>query len=483
MEEKDPQQGHPAEHPPINDRSTQQPQPAVWYPEGKQSVEPPQVSQHTNPTEEPPQYNQPPVPPRYDYPMEPLEGYRDPAAPRPRKKLSKGVKVLSGILLTLLVVFVGMLIGVSIHDARKNADYGVNMPQEPPASSSEATVSRAKDVIPNQREKTNSTITLRKKAGSAMAPEKVFTKISPSVVGVLSSVPISTGKPSESQGTGIIASSDGVILTNSHVIGHTSAATVTVILSDSKQYDARILGYDKTSDLAVLKISATGLTASSFGKEEELKVGERVLAIGNPDGMNYSDSLTGGYVSALNRPIAGYSDNGMTYIQTDAAINPGNSGGPLCNLYGQVVGINSCKIATTGYEGMGFAIPMSQAVNIINQLIQNGYVQGRTRLGITCQVIPSYEASVLRLEGGVQIISIDAESSLKNSGVEKGDILYQMDGKDVSSLEDLTGVLSKHKPGDKVSAKIYSLKKAKTLPVKITLLEDKGETQKTVSQP
>ncbi|QNO17951.1 S1C family serine protease [Caproicibacterium amylolyticum] len=471
MEEKDPQQGSPAENP-QESGAPKQPayQPEEWYPDGsRQSGEkvPPQLQQNAQDNLP---AGRPPV------------SYRNPAVPYRRKPLSKGIKVLIGILLALLVILVGMMIGFGIHDARQSEDFGSSESQEP-SDSSETTVSRAKDVIPNNGEKTNSIITLQKKAGSTLTPETVFTKVSPSVVGVLANIPAANGKPSESQGTGIVASSDGVILTNSHVIGNTNSTTVTVILSDSKQYDARILGYDKTSDLAVLKISATGLTAAAFGEAEELKVGEQVLAIGNPDGMNYSNSLTGGYVSALNRPIAGHSDNGMTYIQTDAAINPGNSGGPLCNLYGQVVGINSCKIVTTGYEGMGFAIPMSKAVSIINQLIQKGYVQGRTRLGIICRVVPSYEAAMLQISGGVQIISIDQESSLNGSGVQKDDILYEIDGKKITALDDLTGILSKYKPGDEVPAKVYSTKKAKTLQVKIKLLEDKGETQKTVSQP
>ncbi|WOC32161.1 MULTISPECIES: S1C family serine protease [Caproicibacterium] len=465
MDEQNPRQANPTEQPAAGEPPQYQPE--QWYPQEKPAFVPETDSR--------------PVP-REDG-ADGEAHYRNPAEPRVRKKMSRGIKTLVGVLLALLVVFTAMLIGISISDVQGNSAGGhLGTADEPSSGSSKATVSRSKDVIPNQGEKTGSVLTLQKKSGKALSPETVFTKVSPSVVGVLASVPTTGGGSGESQGTGIVASSDGVVLTNSHVIGNTSAATVTVVLSDKKQYDARILGYDKTSDLAVLKISATGLTPAAFGRAEELKVGEQVLAIGNPDGMNYSDSLTGGYVSALNRTIAGYSDNGMTYIQTDAAINPGNSGGPLCNLYGQVVGINSVKIITNGYEGMGFAIPMSQAVGIINQLIHNGYVQGRTRLGVTCRLLSTYEEAVLPVDGGVEILSIDNESSLKNSGVEKGDVLYQIDGKEISALNDITGVLSKHKPGDQVSAKIYSVKKRKTLRVKIKLLEDKGETQRVVSQ-
>ncbi|HCA72140.1 MAG TPA: hypothetical protein DHW78_00905 [Ruminococcaceae bacterium] len=473
MEEKGPQvpeggRTGPEDHTSRERQENQQHQfrPAVWYPFGN-----PKGAEHPQPSANQDAGRQPPA------------IYQNPAGlpKKPKKPLTKQVKILISILLVLFVIFVGMLIGFGVHDARQGRNRIPSESQEP-STSSETTVSRSKHVVPNRGEGTKSLISIQHKSGKPMNPENVFTTVSPSVVGVLASIPTETGQPAESQGTGIVASSDGVILTNSHVIGNSRSATVTVILSNGKQYDARILGYDKTSDLAVLKISASGLTAAKFGSEEDLKVGERVLAIGDPDGMNYSNSLTGGYVSALNRPIAGHSDNGMTYIQTDAAINPGNSGGPLCNLYGQVVGINSCKIITTGYEGMGFSIPVSHAVTIINQLIQNGYVKGRTRLGIVCRVLSPHEAAMLNLKGGLKILSIDSGSSLNSSDVRRGDILYQINGKQIMGLDDVTGVISEFKPGDEVSVKVYSAKQQRTLNIKIKLLEDKGETQKTVSE-
>lgn len=444
-------------------------QPEIWYPSGDQGTAAPQDN-----APRPELYSSRQLRPEQ-------RQYQNPGMPKPPKKpLTRQAKVLIGLVAALAIILTALLIGLNMQND-KSAPSNQTESSEP-AESSETTVSRSKDVVPNDGKGSASSIQIQPHKGTPTNAENVFPKISPSVVGVLASIPTDDGKPDESQGTGIIASSDGVILTNSHVIGNSRSTVVTIILNSGKQYDARILGYDKTSDLAVLKISAKGLTPAEFGSANELKVGQQVLAIGNPDGMNYSDSLTGGYVSALNRKIAGHSGNGMTYIQTDTAINPGNSGGPLCNLYGQVVGINSCKIVTTGYEGMGFSIPVSNAVSIINQLIKNGYVQGRTRLGIVCRLLPNYETATLGLKGGVQILSIDAECSLRTSGVEKGDILYQINGRDITSMEDITETISKYQPGEEIPAKVYSIHQQKTINTKIKLLEDKGETQKTISQ-
>ena len=162
-------------------------------------------------------------------------------------------------------------------------------------------------------------------------------------------------------GTGIIATEDGYIITNSHVILDSKSVPVQVKTNDGTFHDAVVVGYDKTTDLAVLKIDGTGYTPAEFGNSDELVMGQAVLAIGNPGGEQFSGSLTSGIISGLDRSVDEYSSNGMTYIQTDAAINPGNSGGPLVNMYGQVIGINSAKIVSEQYEGMGFAIPTSGA--------------------------------------------------------------------------------------------------------------------------
>jgi serine protease Do len=159
----------------------------------------------------------------------------------------------------------------------------------------------------------------------------------------------------------------------------------------------------------------------------------------------------------------------MTYIQTDAAINPGNSGGPLCNLYGQVVGINSSKIVTSGYEGIGFSIPVSKSVDILNQLIRTGHVQGRVKLGITCRPISTYQAAAYGLQGGMELVSIAEDSAFEGTGVQKGDILYQLDGNPVTSIDDVDAVLQRHKPGDTVKAALYMPGQKRDRTVTITL--------------
>lgn len=189
-----------------------------------------------------------------------------------------------------------------------------------------------------------------------------------------------------SEGSGIIATSDGYIITNAHVVE--GASSLKVILSDGTSYEAQLVGSDSITDLAVIKIDATGLQAAEFGSSGDLEVGDSVMAIGNPGGLELSSSVTQGIVSALNRQITN-SETGYTMdcIQTDTAINPGNSGGALVNMYGQVVGINSSKIVAEGFEGLGFAIPIDDAQSVISNLKEYGYVKDRAVLGITGQYL------------------------------------------------------------------------------------------------
>lgn len=310
----------------------------------------------------------------------------------------------------------------------------------------------------------------------------VYKNVVESVVGVETTVAGTTeSQGGVIQGTGIVATKDGYILTNAHVVNYSRANKVKVVLHNKKEYEATVVGYDKTSDIAVLKINANDLSPAVFGNAAQLEIGDSVIAIGNPGGMEYSSSLTGGYVSALNRTIESHSDNGMTYIQTDAAINPGNSGGPLVNMYGQVVGINSNKIVATGYEGMGFAIPVSKAKTIIDDLVAHGYVSGRSRLGITATTITEIQSQLSGYPTGVMIREISAESDLIKSNVAAGDIITKADGQTIASLDDLYAVLNKHKAGDTITLTIYRIGSGQgngsTRNVKTRLLEDKGETQ------
>lgn len=333
------------------------------------------------------------------------------------------------------------------------------------------------DVTPN----TDGITISPRPSGSTMDAEAVYNRIVTSTVTVSAKLE-QDGNTGESTGTGIIATSDGYIITNSHVVLNSRSARVTVTTYDGLEYEAVVVGVDRTTDLAVLKTNDHGFVPAEFGDADELSVGEWVLAIGNPGGARFSSSLTRGIISGLDREVGKYSDEGMTYIQTDAAINPGNSGGPLVNMYGQVVGINSSKIITEGYEGMGFAIPVSKAQPIINELLSGGYIKGRTRLGIMCREVGSAMSEMYNVPRGLQITEFNEDSTLIYTEAEPGDIIIAIEGETVESLRDVSNLLLRYSPGDQVTLTLYRPaqtfgQKGRELEVEITLLEDKGETQ------
>ena len=315
-----------------------------------------------------------------------------------------------------------------------------------------------------------------KPQGDALSAQEVYDKVSQSTVTVEVRWDPSSENP-DSSATGIIATSDGYIITNSHVVLNSKSVYVTVTTYDGQAYDAVVVGMDRTTDLAVLKTNDHGFTPAEFGDAEELSIGEWVVAIGNPGGERFSGSMTRGIVSGLDREVGEYSENGMTYIQTDAAVNPGNSGGPLVNLYGQVVGINSSKIVTEHYEGMGFAIPVSKAKDIIDQLLSGGYVEGRVRLGITGTDVSEMQSMVEHIPQGFQIVSIDEDSAFAGTGAQVGDVITGLDGEEVEDLAEISNLLLRYQPGDQVTITLYRPEEDTTLEVEITLLADKGETQ------
>ena len=415
-------------------------------------------------------------------------------SPKPPKKKNTSLHVFLWILGILVTGFVVGFCVLGVNTAINQNGWSANSTSQPSASSSldsnsstgGTASSKAQLQSGIQGNGTNPSavgIAIQPKPSSSeLNANKVYKNVVESVVGVETTVAnAATGESGVIQGTGIVASSDGYILTNAHVVNYSRSNKVKVILHDNKEYAATVVGYDKTSDIAVLRINAKNLSAATFGNADQLEIGDAVIAIGNPGGMSYSSSLTGGMVSALNRTIESHSDNGMTYIQTDAAINPGNSGGPLVNMYGQVVGINSNKIVATGYEGMGFAIPISKAKTIIDDLVAHGYVSGRSRLGITAIAITDAQAALTGYPTGLMIKGITAESDLTASKVAVGDIITKADGQAVASLDDLLAVLNKHKAGETMTLTIFRIGSGDnggtTRVVKTKLLEDKGETQ------
>lgn len=299
---------------------------------------------------------------------------------------------------------------------------------------------------------------------SAMSDQDIAAKLTPSVVciqnyqvtqnyGFMQTDTSDSSVSPASEGSGIIMSEDGYIITNAHVVE--GATSLKVMTSDGETYEAQLIGSDTVTDLAVVKIDATGLTAAEFGSSEDLRVADKVMAIGNPGGHELSSSVTIGYVSALNRAIAnnttGYT---MEYIQTDAAINPGNSGGALINEYGQVVGINSAKISATGYEGLGFAIPIDTAQPIISDLIQYGYVKDRAVLGISGQFIDSMTGRFYGLPQGEYVAQLNS-SEAQASGLQVGDVITAIDGQQLDSESTLRSAILSKKPGDTVTLQVY----------------------------
>ena len=445
------------------------------------------------------QYNQYGQPQQPKTPNSTYQPYGQQFSPQPngqppKKKMNGGLKAflwIIGVLAALFVVgFCSYGVYMTYHQSSltKSQTGSSASSQQSPDSSEKSSSSDVQGAVSGNGTDPNSSglVIEEQPTTNELSAKEVYKKVAASVVSVITSVQgASSSSDGTSQGSGIVATTDGYIITNAHVVNYSKTYQVKVILYNKKEYKGTVVGFDKTTDLAVIKIDAKDLSPAQFGNADNLSVGDWVMAIGNPAGVEFSSSLTRGIVSALNRTVATYSASGMTYIQTDAAINPGNSGGALVNMYGQVVGINSIKIAATGYEGMGFAIPISKAKTIIDALITKGYVSGRTRLGISAIAVTDEQVQEYGVPQGVAIAVIDSDSSLKNSGIVKGDIITKADDKAITTMEGLYAILNLHKPGDTMKLTVYraaeGTTKSKTFDVKIKLLEDKGETQGTVS--
>lgn len=293
--------------------------------------------------------------------------------------------------------------------------------------------------------------------------EAVAKKVTPSVVGIRTTTSVRSffGSSNEStgEGSGVVYSADGYIITNYHVISgavtNKSGSKIEVFTDtlDSDSYEATVVGYNISTDLAVIKINAKGLTPAEFSDSSKLKVGQYVITVGNPGGLEFMDSVTYGVISGLNRVVS--SDSDVKLIQTDAAINPGNSGGALVNTKGQLVGINSSKIVSEEFEGMGFAIPSNTVAEICKNIIEKQN-DPEPYLGIS--VSEKYNSSVLKYYGypsGAVVSSVADGSPADNAGLAKGDIITEFGGTKITEYSMLESLLQKCKPGDQVSVKIY----------------------------
>ena len=280
-------------------------------------------------------------------------------------------------------------------------------------------------------------------------------------------------KNGSSTGTGVVLSKQGYLVTNAHVIE--DARTVSVRLTDDRVFQASLIGADEISDLAVLYIQAEDLIPAQFGDSGSLRVGDTVTAIGDPLGEEFRGSFTDGIISAINRDVA-IDGRTMNLIQTNAALNSGNSGGPLINCYGQVIGINTMKIGaftdSAGVEGLGFAIPSATVKEIVDQIINQGYVSGRPTLGITGDALSSFYQYYYRLPAGLYITHVAEGSYAEYYGIEPGDILMALEETRITDMDTLNAFLYTHQVGDVVTAVIY--RGGQQYSLELTLTENKG---------
>ena len=306
-------------------------------------------------------------------------------------------------------------------------------------------------------------------AGEELSLQELYRRCSKSIVAISGYM---DGKSGYNWGTGVILSEDGLILTNTHVIADCDRATVT--LPDDSVCEAKLVGADSISDIAVLKIEAKGLTPAVFGDSSVLEVGDSVAAIGNPLGEEFRLTLTRGIISAIERGIS-YKGHSMSLLQTDTAINEGNSGGPLLNMYGQVIGITNMKMMSSysSIEGIGFAIPSATVVRIINVIVKEGAVVGRTSIGITVGVIPDEAREKwpdkMPEEGGLYISAVAEGSDALAKGVRPGDIILEVDGKVVHETAELSAMKDALSVGDTMHFKL--LREGEILELDIALVD------------
>ena len=319
--------------------------------------------------------------------------------------------------------------------------------------------------IPRAKLPIDYTMELQSAGEKELSLQELYQNCSPSIVAISGYV---DGKTGYSWGTGVVLSQDGLILTNTHVIEDCDRATVT--LYDDSVYEAKLVGADAISDVAVLKIEATGLPAASFGDSGSLMVGDRVAAIGNPLGETFRMTLTDGIISAIERGI-NYNGHSMTLLQTNTALNEGNSGGPLFNMYGQVVGVTNMKMMSSysSIEGIGFAIPSSTVKSVVNALVAEGEVRGRPSVGITIGGIPDNASEHYNIPGGVYVSDVTKGSDAEAKGIQVGDIITAVNGQPVSSVDEVGAIKNQLNVGDSMTFTIW--REGETFDVDVVLMD------------
>ncbi|MBQ8504595.1 MAG: trypsin-like peptidase domain-containing protein [Clostridia bacterium] len=459
MKEAEPTFNPYAPKPPVQDNAAQQVNPGYTH------INQPVYNQNHNGSYGSPYQQNPPY----------GQNQWNPNPPQPEMpKKSKGKTFLGVILVCCLALaIVGMLVGLFSDDDTAVQDTTTSQQSSQPQGITDG------PTVTSENIEVSTTQAVTQVANSVYVADKVR----PSVVGVMT---YADGMLA-GEGSGVLMSEkDGwtYIVTCAHVISE-DGVTYGVLLLDGRRFEAELVAYDTRTDIGVVKVEATGLPLAEFGDSTALDIGEPVYAIGNPGGSEYFGSITNGIVSAIDRSVT--STYTMTCIQHNAAINPGNSGGALVNSAGQVIGINSSKIASTEYEGMGFAVPTSIASPIVDALIEYGYVPNRPKLGIEYAPVSSYQLYSLVVsikglpQGSLVIAGISEDSSLAGTEAEVGDLIIAVNGQNMDDSSVLLDFIETGSVGDTLTLTLCRIEsrtyKTSTFDVTITLVEDKGSVQ------
>lgn len=445
----------------------------------------PQEQIYQQPVQQQAVYQQPVQQAQYTQPNRTNEYIYNNYDSAPKKKSNAG-KITLGIIASVLAVFVISVVSISAYVSITGRDFDNNQqnnvvisPNLPDSNPGKNDKSNAVKLDPDENnsvgepddsvsDKVYPTLEQLAAPDDAMGLPDIYDKVSPSVVGVSCTLPRGTAT-----GTGIIISEDGYIITNAHVIE--DAVSVMIVDNELNEYTATVIGSDEQTDLAVLKIDATGLVACEFGSSKDLRIGELAVVIGNPLGFELYGTMTSGIISGLNRTI-NIGDKKMTLIQTNASINNGNSGGPLINSYGQIIGVTSAKVASIYGEGLGFAIPIDEAIPIINDLMKYGYVTGRPIIGISGEDINAITALYYRLPQGVCVRFVTPDSGAEAAGIKAGDIIIGANGQSITTMDELNAIKNNFSAGDTITLTIY--RDNVNMDVDIVLGEVTQDTQK-----
>ena len=308
-----------------------------------------------------------------------------------------------------------------------------------------------------------------------MTAAQVYEKVNSSVVGIT----VYNSAGDGSQASGVLYSEDGYIITNDHIYSEVGAPKFKIYTSDGKEYDAKYIAGDQISDLAVLKIDGSGFTPARFGNSDEIIYGENVVAVGRPSDATQASSITKGIISSTGRRVKTTSNYSAKLIQTDSAINPGSSGGALVNMYGQVIGITSSKLAGVSYDAVGYAIPTKTMKRICEELIKNGKVVSRAKLGITYTAINSVTAEINGYDCvGLYVASVSEDSDLYGK-ISEGDVITHINGIEVTSDDIVLDIIEESSAGDKISVTVLT-KKGNEVTLDAVLKANVGESSYTI---